>query len=191
MDRMERVAPSEKILRAADELFYQEGIRAVGMDDVKEQAGVALRTLYKYFPSKEALVRAYLKQRDEKWRAWLANYVEQSANPGEQLLAIFDALEGWFSSENYRGCAFINAAGESAEEASDASRLAGEHKRAVGDYVEWLVKEAGYPSPEDISRKLTLIVEGAIITSYVEGDLHAARRAKEIAKIILKSEDTV
>lgn len=185
----QRGEAGERILDAADKLFYREGIRAVGMDAVKEKAGVALNTLYQHFPSKDALVEAYLKQRDERWRAWLTGYVEWEDDPQQRLLAVFDALDGWFRSENYRGCAFINAAGEMAGEGGSARRLAGEHKRAVGSYVGRMVEEADLSNPGELSRELILLMEGAIVAAYVEGDLNAGRRARGVAEVLIEGRE--
>jgi AcrR family transcriptional regulator len=104
-------APRERILDAASAAFYRRGIRAVGVDSVIADADVAKATLYRHFPSKDALVQAFLERRDERWRAWFADAVERLApDPADRPLAAFDALGEWFGSEDFRGCAFINAA---------------------------------------------------------------------------------
>lgn len=176
-----------RILEAAERLFYREGIRAVGMDAVKEEAGVALNTLYRHFPSKEALVEAYLVRRDERWRRWLEHSVEGVEEPRERLLALFEALGEWFGSQDFRGCAFINAAGEIGS--GNPLRLAGEHKRAVRGFVERLVAGAGFGEPDRVAAQLMLLVEGAIVTAYVERDPEAAARARQAAEVLLRYEE--
>jgi len=177
---------AERILGASQKLFYRDGIRAVGMDAIKEEASVALATLYKHFSSKDELVEAYLRRRDERWRCWLEGSVENIEDPRERLLAIFDALGAWFGCEDFRGCAFINAAGEIGTDKGSAGRLAGEHKRAVRKFLGRLVADARLPEPEKIVGQLMVLVEGAIVTAYVEGDYGAARRAKEMAEVLLR-----
>ena len=183
----EKSEATERILGAAQKLFYRGGIQAVGMDAVKEEAGVALATLYKHFSSKDELIEAYLRRRDEWWRRWLEESVGNVEDPKRRIFAIFDALGEWFGSEDFYGCAFINAAGEIGT-CKGAGRLAGEHKRAVREFVERLVTEARFSEPEKVAGQLMLLMEGAIVSAYVEGDQGAAQRAKEMAEILLRHE---
>ncbi|MEV0057850.1 helix-turn-helix domain-containing protein, partial [Saccharopolyspora shandongensis] len=106
---MDREIARERVLEAAAELFYARGIQAVGMDAVRNASGVSLKRLYQLFPSKEALVLEFLKQRDARWRRALADYVDTRATPDERIFAVFDWLYKWFSEPDYRGCAFINS----------------------------------------------------------------------------------
>lgn len=96
----------ERVLEAAGELFYARGVQAVGMDAVRGGSGVSLKRLYQLFPSKEALVLAYLRQRDARWRRALAEHVDTRAAPEEKIVAVFDWLHRWFSEPGFRGCAF-------------------------------------------------------------------------------------
>ena len=101
------LTPRDRILEVASKLFYQNGIRAVGVDTIIAQSDVAKMTFYKHFKSKELLVLEFLNRRDELWRAWFESRVEQLAPKIEDRpLAIFDALEERFSRKDFRGCAF-------------------------------------------------------------------------------------
>src|SRR5439155_26406388 len=100
----------ERILVTASDLFYAEGLRAVGVDTIILQAGVAKASFYKHFPSKDDLVLAFLERRDTLWRKWLAETVEPlSPDPAGRQLAVFDALAERFARDDFRGCAFINS----------------------------------------------------------------------------------
>ncbi|GGG16920.1 TetR/AcrR family transcriptional regulator [Paenibacillus abyssi] len=183
---MVRESRYDLILDKAAELFYKEGIHATGIDKVVERSGVAKMTLYKYFPSKEQLVLAYLHRRDERWRSWFEQAADRlGGKPYDKLLAMFDALEEWFAGENFYGCAFINAAAEFGD-ASHPIRLASaEHKALVMAYVKRLVGEAGLQPEEDIAEQLCLLLEGAIVTAQVRKDTGAAQRAKRAAGALL------
>ncbi len=121
-------AARERVLDAASELFYREGIRAVGIDTIIARAGVAKMTFYHHFKSKDLLVVEFLRRRDERWRRWLAETVERlSPDPRERPLAIFDALAGRFANPDYRGCAFINTVAETADPGHAARHAVLEH----------------------------------------------------------------
>ncbi|MEU6707296.1 TetR/AcrR family transcriptional regulator [Streptomyces wuyuanensis] len=177
-------ATRERILDAAEELFYGQGIQAVGMDAVRSASGVTLRRLYQVFPSKGALVEAYLLRRDERWRKSLASRVEESdAAPAERVLVVFDWLRDWFTEPDFRGCAFVNAFGELGATAPEVAEAARRHKEAFRRYIAGLVDDAG--APGTVAASLALLAEGAITTAAVTGSPPAADTAREAAGLLL------
>ena len=179
-------AARERILDAASTAFYREGIRAVGVDAVVASAEVAKATLYRHFHSKDELVQAFLVRRDLRWRQWLEDAVARLApSPADRPLAVFDALGEWFGSEDFRGCAFINAAVEITDPAHPARQAVREHKRLLGEYLELLAGEAGAPDPPAAAAALMLLVEGCIVCALIEDDAAPARRAREAARTVL------
>ena len=191
---MPRTTPSaarERVLDAASAAFYRHGIAAVGVDAVVAQAGVAKATLYRHFPSKDDLVVAFLRRRDLRWRAWLEEAVERLApDPAGRPLAVFDALAEWFASEDFRGCAFINAATEIADPAHPARAVVEEHKRLLGEHLARLLRGAGAADPAADAGALLLLVEGAIVSALIERDPSPAARAREAAARILARPQT-
>jgi AcrR family transcriptional regulator len=163
-------------LDAAEDLFYRNGVHAVGMDDIRDASGVSLKRLYQLFPNKERLVTASLARRDVRWRAELAAYVEQR---GGDLLAVFDWFHLWFERPDYRGCAWINCYGELGATSSAVAEEARRHKAAFRAYLRELVAKAG--RDEDLADHLLLLAEGAIVTASVTGDAAAARKARAAA----------
>lgn len=179
-------APRERILDAASAAFYRRGIRAVGVDSVIADAGVAKATLYRHFPSKDALVQAFLERRDHRWRAWFAEAVDRLApDPADRPLAVFDALGEWFASDDFRGCAFINAAVEITDPAHPARAAVRDHERRLAEHLTRLCREAGLDDPEGASAALFLLVEGAIVCALVEGTHTPAARARTAAARLL------
>src|SRR5689334_13124162 len=104
-------AVRERILSAADRLYYSPGIQAVGMDTLRGEAGVSLKRLYQLFPSKESLVEEVLRRRHQTWNALVETAVAAGDTPRDRLLAIYDMLARWFDEDGFRGCMFINAFG--------------------------------------------------------------------------------
>jgi AcrR family transcriptional regulator len=125
----------ERIVAAADELYYARGFQAVGMDEVRSAAGVSLKRLYREFPSKEALVLAVLRSRHAMWDAGIAGAVEAADAPRDKLLAIYDYLSSWFADDSFRGCGFVNAFGELGTVFPSVAELAREHKESFQGYV--------------------------------------------------------
>jgi AcrR family transcriptional regulator len=184
----DRSAARERILDAASDLFYREGIRAAGVDTIVARAGVAKMTLYHHFPSKDELVVAFLSRRDERWRRWFEGAVERrAATPRERLLAVFDALEEWFASADFRGCAFINAAAEFPDAEHPARQVVLEHKRQVRAYLYRLATEAGLSDADALAHQLLILIEGAIVTAVIEGGAAAAQRARRAAAALLSA----
>ena len=133
----------ERLLEAADRLFYDEGVHAVGIDRVLEQSGVAKGSLYYNFGGKDDLVRAYLQNRHAKWAARIDAELAAAATPADKILAVFDALADLFAQPDFRGCAFINAAAEAP--AGSAEELAAKNFRTwLHELFAALVTAGGY-----------------------------------------------
>lgn len=174
----------ERILETASELFYRQGIQAVGVDAIIAAADVARMSFYRHFRSKEGLVLAFLDKRDERFRAWLAAEVERLApDPADRPLAIFDALARRFALEDYRGCAFINVMSEAADRNDAVHQAAAAHKAKIQDYFAQLLREAGLDT--EYAPELMLLVDGAVVSAVREGSKAPAYRAKRLAALLL------
>ena len=179
-------APRDRILEEASELFYQNGIRAVGIDTIIAQSDVAKMTFYKHFKSKDLLVLEFLKRRDEQWRVWFETTVSRLAfDVADRPLAIFDALEERFSEKNFRGCAFINTMVEMADGDHAAHQAAAEHKQKVQRIIRRLLSEAGVKKPGGLPKAFLLLMDGAIVTAVRERKPGSAHAAKKIATSLL------
>jgi AcrR family transcriptional regulator len=180
-----RGAARDRILDTASLLFYREGIHAVGVDAIIAQSGVAKMTFYRHFKSKEMLVVAFLRRRDERWRRWLAETVARLApTPRERPLAIFDALAERFAAPDYRGCAFINATAEVADRQSPVYQAVVEHKHAVQEYVCCLLAAAQVDEPTVLAAQFMVLIDGALVAGYREGPA-AAHAARVIAATLI------
>lgn len=181
-----RTPAAGRILRAASEMFYRDGIRAVGVEAIAAGADVTKKTLYDNFGSKDRLVVAYLRARDERWRAWVENVVEgRGGSARERLLLTFDALEGWAEQESPRGCGFVNAAAELPRAEHPARAVVDEQKRWLRDYLAGLALEAGAEDPGDLAGKLLILHEGASVVGSLGTVPEAARRARQVAATLV------
>ncbi|MGK5728697.1 TetR/AcrR family transcriptional regulator [Streptomyces sp. URMC 124] len=174
-----------RLLDAAESLFYEHGLQAVGMDRIRTASGVSLKRLYQRFPSKEVLVEAYLRRRDRRWREALAEHVAACPSVAARPLAVFDWLEQWFGEPDFRGCAFINAYGELGTGSPAVAGAVRDHKAEVLRYFTGLVRDAGVPNPGPVAEQLAVLADGAITTAAVTGAPGAARRAREAAAVLL------
>lgn len=180
-----RAPAYERVLEAASELFYREGIRAVGVDAVAEAAGVTKKTLYEKFGSKDELVVAYLRARDERWRRWLQDFVHaRGGSPKERLLATFDGLGEWMERENPRGCGFVNAYAELADPAHPAREVVLEQKRWLLGYLTELASEAGAEDARGLAETLLMLHEGATVTNSLGVVIGSAERSKQAAALV-------
>jgi AcrR family transcriptional regulator len=178
----------DRIMQAASTLFYQEGVQNVGIDRIIAESGVAKMSLYNHFKSKDALIAAWLQQRDANWREWFQNTVEaQATDPKERLLAMFDALEAWFSQPDFRGCAFINSSVELVDPEHPGYQVAIAHQREIYDYILQLVKAAEIANPDTVAEQLLLLVEGAIVVAMMRRSPAAATQAKTAAATLLQA----
>jgi AcrR family transcriptional regulator len=181
------VAARERILNAAYQLFSHRGIRAVGTDQVIEQAGVAKATLYRHFATKNDLVLAVLQRREELWTYGLieTHSRERGTTPEEQLLAIFDVLHDWFQNrDGYEGCSFINVLLELGAD-HPAGQASVAHIEHVRDIVRQRAVAAGLSDVEDFAWSWHILMKGAIILAAV-GDPNAAQRAQSMARMLIE-----
>jgi AcrR family transcriptional regulator len=180
----DRLPVRERLLAAADELFYRDGINNVGIDRVLEHAGVAKASLYSTFGSKEELVRAYLEGRQQARRARIQAAIARHRSPREQILAVFDAMADVFAQPGFRGCAFLMA---------NSELPAGERTRPVCDeYRVWirelfqrLAKEAGARQAGTLAQQLVLLYDGALVAAQMDGNAAAAHAARATAASLI------
>ncbi|WP_394940360.1 TetR/AcrR family transcriptional regulator [Psychromicrobium sp. YIM B11713] len=175
----------EHIIETADELYYGRGIQTVGMDALRDAAGVSLKRLYGLFPSKESIVLAVLEHRDRSWVNGLEGTVNAVDSPRERLLAIYDYLADWFEGDLFRGCGFINAFGELGAVSPAVAEAARKHKANFQRYVASLVKDAG--GPPELAPQLAILAEGAQTTAAISGSSDAAGQARRAAEILIDS----
>ncbi|MGW8376708.1 TetR/AcrR family transcriptional regulator [Streptomyces sp. ODS28] len=177
-----------RLLDAAEELFYARGVQAVGMDELRSVSGVSLKRAYQCFASKEALVEACLRRRDERWRGELRSYVSENArSPAKAPLAVFDWLHDWFSEPGFRGCAFLNSLGELGPSSAPVAEAVRDHKRELRRYLRGLTRELPvHPAAANtLAEQLLLLMDGATATAASGGGPAAARDARAAAGTLL------
>ena len=184
-----RPSARERLLDAADELFYEEGIHIVGIDRVIEKAGVAKASLYSTFGSKDELVRAYLARRYERRRTRIEEWVNRYDDPRDRLLAVFDALDESIAQPGYHGCAFANATAESSR-GSVAEQVTQEYRGWTRAMFTDLARDAGAADPATLGAQLHLLYDGVNWAARIDRDLAAAGRAKAAAATLLTAQLT-
>ena len=173
-----KAAMQERILETADRLFYRQGIRVVGVDTVAAEIGISKRTLYNYFPSKDALIVAYLSHR-------LRPIEASDLPPAEQILEDFDRLERSMRRDGYRGCPFVNAVAELADPTHAAHQIAIAHKEKRRALFRNLLIRLDVADPDGLATQLMILGEGAVAQAMVHGDPKMARAAREAARVLL------
>lgn len=169
-----------RILDTASDLFYRQGIRAVGIDTIVEQSGVAKMSLYRHFASKDELIVAYLEERNEAYWAWFDRAVARHPGaPRLQLLSLFESLRRQTVHPHYRGCPFLNVTIEFPAPDHPGHRIAIAHKRAVRDRLTALAREAGAHDPDRLAAHLQMLMDGARLAAQTaaaafDGDATAA-----------------
>jgi AcrR family transcriptional regulator len=172
----------ERLLEAANELFYDEGVHTVGIDRVIERAGVAKASLYNTFGSKDELVRAYLEGRHARTAARITRYLERYSDPRDRLLGVFEAQGELFAEQGFRGCAFVSASAESPGEG--VSRAADDYRGWVRGLLTSLAREAGAAEPEKLGRQLYMIYDGASLSARMDRDPSSAVTARAAAETL-------
>src|SRR5262245_20030510 len=182
----------QRILETADRLFYQEGVRTVGIDRIIAEAGVAKMSLYKHFPSKDDLILAVLQYREEGVLNFFRSAMERHGKKAKTpLRAFFAALKDFFESPGFRGCPFQNAAIELADPAHPGTKFVRGHKQRFQEFLAGLVEEALGKRAAKVAPAVGLLVEGAIVTAVIQGAPDAADVARDAALRLVADEKGV
>ena len=172
-----------KVLQAATELVYRDGTHA-GVNELAERAGVSKLSLYRHFGSKDGLIEAVLRQRSDRVVAWLKAAADVPDDPVERVLAVFDALRGWYAEQGFRGCAIVNAATESPE--GPARDVARTHLARHRELLTALAADTATAEPDLAGRQLLILLEGATVVAALTGDADAAADARRLAESMLR-----
>jgi AcrR family transcriptional regulator len=177
--------PRERLLAAADQLFYEEGIATVGVDRILKQADVARASLYGTYGSKDELVRAYLRGRSEGWQAYVAEVLPTRWSDARgRILGIFELLTEWFAAPGYRGCPFINASAEiTSSHVIEVVRDT--HRAWVLGLFTGLARETEAADPPALAAQLVLLYDGAMVGAQLDHSPEPGRSAAAAAATLL------
>ncbi|VAW60186.1 Transcriptional regulator, AcrR family [hydrothermal vent metagenome] len=183
----------DHLVATALDLFTQHGYRATGIDTILAESGVAKMTLYNHFKSKDELIIAALKKRDDEFMQWLGDAIkryipQQQGDPRtHKLLSLFDALHEWINSEAFYGCNFISASVEFKDEDDPVHIAAGAFKKLKLGVLQELLSELELENPAGIARQIHMIIEGAIVMAVTIGEKNSALIGKKTALQILQA----
>lgn len=181
-------SPRQKILETASQLFYQKGIQKVGINEIIAISGVAKRTLYRHFASKDELIEAVMKHRATEWLHWFETAVQDRGNTAkERLLATFDVLREWYASPGFRGCPFINAVLEIADASHPAHKISVEVRESIRLQIKHLADQAGLKDSESFSQQYLLLIGGASLMATIEGVSGGANHAQKALSTLIDS----
>ncbi len=182
--RGDRPSARARLLAAAEELFYGEGVNTVGIDRVIERAGVAKASLYDCFGSKDELIRSYLAARDDARRARITEKLKHLTTPRTRLLGVFDSQNDLLAEPSYRGCAFVRASAE-LRQGSSAKSVCDDSRAWLRALFTDLSKDAGAARPAALARQLMMLYDGASVAAQMDGDAKAATAARAVASALL------
>ncbi len=180
----------DRILSTARELFYREGARAVGVDMVVAQSGVAKTSLYRWFPSKDALIAAVLEQEaEDRWKGWDRNIERSGPTPREQLRSQFQGIARFVSSPKYRGCPFRNITVEFPDSDHPARKIASGVQSELQRRIRGLVEQIeGVRDPEELTDQLVLLVDGAFSVAQCMGSNGPQKYVVAAADVLIDSQ---
>lgn len=183
-----KTATETKLLLAARRLFCRVGIHATGISRILEEAGVARRSLYMHYGSKENLLKAVFDTEASMWFQWFdLDLASREDSARERILALFDLLKDWFEREDFFGCVFINAVAEHEKENGWVKEVAIAHREKINARLGAMVEASGARDPDMVTEKLSLVIDGAIVTAMVTGSSGAAHVGRLAAEDILRS----
>ncbi len=178
-----------RVLETADRLFYEHGIRAVGVDRIIAEAGVAKMTLYSHFPSKDELILAVLKHREEVMAGYFRAAIGRHlAAGGDKLRALFAAVKELLATPGFRGCPFQNAAAELADPAHPAAVFVRDQKQRFFGFLRRCVEESVGPAGAVAVPAVSLLLEGAFMTAVIQGSAEPADVARDAAMKLIALE---
>ncbi|MBC2878396.1 MULTISPECIES: TetR/AcrR family transcriptional regulator [Streptomyces] len=177
---------ARRVLEAAARLFYERGIHAVGVDLIAAEAGVTKKTLYDRFGSKEQIVVEYLADRDERWRAFLAQYLDAAQPaPAARILAVFDASRAWSAKHNPKGCGMVNAHAEISDPSHPAYPVITGQKRWMLALFTGLARDIAPDRADCLGRTLMLLHEGALVAHGLHVIADPLSHARQQAQALL------
>ncbi len=186
-----RPTKRDELVQKALQAFYRNGFHATGMDMLVAETGISKTSMYKHFRTKEDLILAVLRLRDERFRNWLYRRMEELADtPRQQLIAMFDALEEWFDEPGYKGCMFIKASSEYQDASHPIHKQSADHKRMLERHITDLAEKAELANPGTLARQLLILKEGAIVTAHLGHTDNPAQDAKAVAIGLVKIHDS-
>lgn len=182
----DRLTPgAQRILDVASELFYRQGLHAVGVDTIAAESGVTKRTLYNRFGSKDGLIVAYLEARDRRWRDLVTSRLDADhADPVQRALVPFDVLTEWLTLHP-RGCSFVNAFAELPEPDHPGHQVIIAEKKWLHDLFRRLLAEAGARDPDGLAVQLLILHEGAIVCYAITSQTNAPTSARAAAEALV------
>lgn len=176
--------PRQRLLDAADKLFYEDGIHAVGIDRLLEEAGVAKASLYSTFGSKDALIGEYLTLRLARRRERVLAAISAHEAPRARIRAVFDVLEQRVAEREFRGCAFFRASAQG-QPSPRVDAVVEEARSWLRALFTELARSAGARAPERLAAQLVLLYDGATLAAQLDGDLAAPQLARATAETLL------
>ncbi|MEM9632754.1 MAG: TetR/AcrR family transcriptional regulator [Pseudomonadota bacterium] len=184
-----RPSKRDELVRKAQVIFYRDGFHATGMDALVAETGISKTTMFKHFRTKDDLILAVLRYRDETFRNWFFRKLDDAALPPRQrLLAVFDVLREWFEEPAFKGCMFIKASAEFQDPQNPAYIQSAEHKRLLKTAFREMAEEAGVSNPDLLARQLLLLKEGAIVAAHMGFDPDPAGAAKTAAEVLITAQ---
>jgi AcrR family transcriptional regulator len=176
----------ERLLAAAEELFYEAGVHTVGINRVLARADVAKDTLYSAFGSKEALIRAYLARRRDRAVTRLTGFVAGQDDPREKILAVFDSQAALFREPGFRGCAFVAACSE-APPGGVIEADAAAYRAWRRDLFTDLARQAGAADPDQLGQQLSVLYDGAELTAGMDRNPGIAAATRNAVAVLLEA----
>ena len=183
------LAPRERILKTASDLFYRFSIHSVGIDRIIAESGVAKMTFYKHFPSKANLITTYLRYKSDIWFQMLATSTERTGlSPSDRVLAIFDALDEPLRAPSFRGCPFVKGLAEFGPEANspDVQATIVEYFKRLHDFVALLIQPLEMKNPEKVVIQVLSLIQGAIVMAQSTPDPDIVEANRDAARLLLE-----